>query len=73
MDARERQRRSKRDAVLQDWRTRVVTANDLQAMTFPPVRHILPGYIPEGATILASKPKFGKCLSSNCLVRWWLL
>ena len=47
-------------SVRRDWRTRVVAASDLQAMTFPPVRHILPGYIPEGATILASKPKFGK-------------
>ena len=43
-----------------DWRKRVVAASDLQAMNFPPVRHILPGYIPEGATILAGKPKFGK-------------
>jgi hypothetical protein len=44
----------------QDWRARVVMANDLQAMTFPPVRHILPGYISEGATIVAGKPKIGK-------------
>jgi hypothetical protein len=44
----------------QDWRARVVMANDLQAMTFPPVRQILPGYISEGATIIAGKPKIGK-------------
>ncbi len=44
----------------QDWRARVVMANDLQAMTFPPVRHILPGYISEGATLIAGKPKIGK-------------
>jgi hypothetical protein len=49
-----------RASVREDWRTRVVTASDLQAMNFPPVRHILTGYIPEGVTILASKPKFGK-------------
>jgi hypothetical protein len=35
-------------------------ASDLQAMTFPPVRHVLPGYISEGATIIAGKPKIGK-------------
>jgi hypothetical protein len=44
----------------QDWRARAVMASDLQVMTFPPVRHILPGYITEGATIIAGKPKAGK-------------
>src|SRR5262249_23466327 len=44
----------------QDWRARIVTANDLQAMIFPPARHILRGYISEGATIVAGKPKIGK-------------
>jgi putative DNA primase/helicase len=43
-----------------DWRARVVTAKDLQSMRFPPARHILPGYISEGATIIAGKPKIGK-------------
>ena len=43
-----------------DWRAKVVMANDLQTMSFPPVRHILPGYISEGATIIAGKPKVGK-------------
>jgi len=42
------------------WRARIVTAKDLQVMTFPPARHILPGYISEGATIVAGKPKIGK-------------
>jgi hypothetical protein len=42
------------------WRAKIVMANDLQSMTFPPVRHILPGYISEGATIIAGKPKIGK-------------
>jgi hypothetical protein len=44
----------------QDWRARIVMANDLQTMTFPPVRHMVPGYISEGATIIAGKPKIGK-------------
>jgi RecA-family ATPase len=29
-------------------------------MTFPPGREIVPGYIPEGATLLVGKPKIGK-------------
>src|SRR5260221_12441342 len=29
-------------------------------MQFPPVRYTLPGFIPDGLTILASKPKIGK-------------
>lgn len=39
---------------------RVFTADALQTMTFPPLNFILPGIIPEGATLLASKPKLGK-------------
>jgi hypothetical protein len=46
--------------VKRGWRANVVRASDLQSMTFPPVRHILAGYIPEGAAILAGKPKIGK-------------
>jgi hypothetical protein len=41
----------------QDWRSRIFMANDLQSMTFPPVRYILPGYIPEGATWQAKDRK----------------
>jgi RecA-family ATPase len=44
----------------QDWRSKIIAASDLQTMKFEPVRYILPGYIPEGATILAGKPKVGK-------------
>jgi hypothetical protein len=39
---------------------KIVTASALQTMTFKPVRYVLPGYIPEGLTILAGKPKIGK-------------
>jgi hypothetical protein len=42
------------------WLEKIVLASDLQTMTFPPVRQILPGYISEGATIIAGKPKVGK-------------
>ena len=36
------------------------TAAQLQLMTFPPVRYLVPGYITEGLTLLAGKPKLGK-------------
>jgi hypothetical protein len=29
-------------------------------MTFPPLKFILPGFVPEGATLLVSRPKLGK-------------
>lgn len=37
-----------------------LTAAALQRMSFPPVRYIVPGYLPEGLTILAGRPKIGK-------------
>lgn len=37
-----------------------VTAASLQDMTFPPVRWTVDGYIAEGLTVLAGKPKLGK-------------
>jgi len=42
------------------WRDGIITAATLQNMPFPAVRYVLPGYIPEGLTILAGKPKAGK-------------
>jgi AAA domain len=39
---------------------RVFNAAALQTMTFPPLKFILPGLVPEGATLLVSRPKFGK-------------
>jgi hypothetical protein len=36
------------------------TARDLRNMRFPELKYILPGLIPEGLTLLASRPKFGK-------------
>jgi len=36
------------------------TAEALQTMTFPPLNFILPGLVPEGATLLVSRPKLGK-------------
>jgi AAA domain len=42
------------------WRASILQASDLQRMTFPPAREIVPGYIAEGATLLVGKPKIGK-------------
>jgi AAA domain len=39
---------------------RIFNAAALQTMTFPPLKFILPGLVPEGATLLVSRPKFGK-------------
>ena len=42
------------------WAGRVIAASDLRTMTFQSVRFTVPGLIPDGLTILASKPKAGK-------------
>lgn len=36
------------------------TAQDLGSMDFPPIKWIVPGYIPEGCSLLAGRPKLGK-------------
>jgi hypothetical protein len=42
------------------WRSVVVSASDLRKQSFAPVWFVLPGYIPEGVTVFAGKPKIGK-------------
>jgi hypothetical protein len=37
-----------------------MTAADLMKMEFPPIRYVVPGYITEGLTLLAGRPKLGK-------------
>jgi hypothetical protein len=37
-----------------------ITAAELDAMHFPPIRWIVPGIIAEGCTLLAGRPKLGK-------------
>jgi hypothetical protein len=39
---------------------RIFSAAELQTMTFPPLKFILPDLVPEGATLLVSRPKLGK-------------
>ena len=41
-------------------RSHVFSAKELGAMTFPPIKWVVPGVLPEGATILAGRPKLGK-------------
>ena len=36
------------------------TAPELQAADFPPIKFVVPGYVVEGLTLVAGKPKFGK-------------
>ena len=36
------------------------TALELQRMSFPPIEYVVPGYIVEGLTLFAGKPKLGK-------------
>lgn len=42
------------------WKAKAISASELRLKKFPPVQYVLPGFIPEGVTILASKPKVGK-------------
>src|SRR5215831_5345951 len=38
----------------------IFTAASLQTMAFPPMRFVLPALVPEGLTLLVSRPKLGK-------------
>jgi RecA-family ATPase len=42
------------------WSDRTIKASDLQRKEFPPLKYIVPDLVPEGATLLASRPKLGK-------------
>jgi RecA-family ATPase len=41
-------------------KSRITKASELRMMQFSPIRYVLPGFIPVGFTIFASKPKVGK-------------
>lgn len=41
-------------------RLKLVSASDLDRLEFPDVAYVVPGYVSEGLTILAGKPKGGK-------------
>src|SRR5437868_2466692 len=42
------------------WRGTAIAAAELQHKMFKPLRFVLPGLIPEGASLLVSRPKLGK-------------
>lgn len=42
------------------WRAALISAAALQLKDFAPVRFFLPGFIPEGVTLLVGRPKVGK-------------
>ncbi len=42
------------------WRAHTFTAAALRTMAFPSISYVVPGFVPEGLTILAGRPKIGK-------------
>jgi hypothetical protein len=42
------------------WRDHAITAPELCDEKFAPLRYLIPGMIPEGVTLLVSRPKLGK-------------
>jgi hypothetical protein len=42
------------------WQSRITNASELRMMEFAPIQYVLPGFIPVGFTVFASKPKVGK-------------
>ena len=45
------------------WKERLVTAAELKAMAFGPVRYIVPRLVPEGVTLLIGRPKIGEIVA----------
>jgi DNA-binding transcriptional ArsR family regulator len=50
------------DAISNDgeWPQTGISARDLMAKTFPPLKFVVPGYVVEGLTVFAGAPKIGK-------------
>jgi hypothetical protein len=42
------------------WRAELINARDLCDQTFPEIKYVVPGLLPEGVTLLASRPKIGE-------------
>src|SRR5262245_4095376 len=43
-----------------NWREQIVSAADLQTKTFPAIKYVVKGLLPEGLGMLAGRPKIGK-------------
>jgi len=48
------------DPNLPAWEQGIINARDLRFKNFPKIRYVVPGLIPEGATLFAGRPKIGK-------------
>jgi hypothetical protein len=44
----------------QNLQSRIIKASELRIMEFSPIQYVLPGFMPVGFTVFASKPKVGK-------------
>jgi hypothetical protein len=42
------------------WRDNAFSAAALQRLQFPPVKWVVPNFVPEGLTLLCGRPKIGK-------------
>jgi AAA domain len=51
---------SEAKAPARQWRPELINARDLCDRKFPDLKYVVPGIIPEGVTLLASRPKLGK-------------
>ncbi|WP_054527850.1 AAA family ATPase [Citromicrobium sp. WPS32] len=54
------QARRQRGAHKRQFEPQIISAAALAMMEFPAIKYVVPGYIAEGLTILAGKPKIGK-------------
>jgi hypothetical protein len=48
------------DGATRWWGNELINARELCDQRFPEIRYVVPGLIPEGVTLLASRPKIGK-------------
>src|SRR6202008_1206803 len=52
--------RPRADATPFNWRAGMISAPELMGKQFPEIVYLVPGMIPEGLTLFASRPKLGK-------------
>ncbi len=54
------ERKDKREDKDAGWRAHTFTAAALRTMSFQPILYVVPGFLPQGLTLLAGRPKIGK-------------
>jgi len=52
--------RSQLSQATYNWSEQIITAADLRTIKFDPIKFVVPGFIPEGLTLLVGRPKIGK-------------